>query len=126
MAYVIDGVFKIRRNKTHILKVKTDIEKEELIEKAIIKHRNFDQSFDRVSPYVLLYPEFREVNFVPGTEEIFSLVKYKEARLSPKTTRNLHFTFAFVMSFSTTSFLTGLLLMTMKRTMTLNMRKMPQ
>ncbi|CAB4014342.1 G2 M phase-specific E3 ubiquitin- ligase [Paramuricea clavata] len=79
MAYVIDGVFKIRRNKTHILKVKTDIEKEELIEKAIIKHGNFDQSFDRVSPYVLLYPDFSEVNFVPGTEEIFSLVKYKEA-----------------------------------------------
>jgi DNA mismatch repair ATPase MutL len=78
MAY-IDGVFKTRRNKTHIFKVKTDIEKEELIEKAIIKHGNFDQSFDRVSPYVLLYPDFSEVNFVPGTEEIFSLVKYKEA-----------------------------------------------
>ena len=63
----------------HIFKVKTDIEKEELIEKAIIKHGNFDQSFDRVSPYVLLYPDFSDVNFVPGTEEIFSLVKYKEA-----------------------------------------------
>ena len=61
------------------MKVKTDIEKEELIEKAIIKHGNFDQSFDRVSPYVLLYPDFSEVNFVPGTGEIFSLVKYKEA-----------------------------------------------
>ena len=63
MAYVIDGVFKIRRNKTHILKVKTDIEKEELIEKAIIKHSNFDQSFDRVSPYVLLYPDLRSSLF---------------------------------------------------------------
>ena len=43
MAYVIDGVFKTRRNKTHILKVKTDIEKEELIEKAIIKVTSHDE-----------------------------------------------------------------------------------
>ena len=79
MAYVIDGVFKTRRNKTHILKVKNDIERKELIEKAIIKHGSFDQSFDRVSPYVLLYPDFSEVHFVPGSKEIFSLMKYKEA-----------------------------------------------
>ena len=41
-----------------------------MIEKAITKPANFDQSFDRVSPYVLLYP---------GTNETFSLSKYKEA-----------------------------------------------
>ena len=50
LAYVNDGVFKARRNKTHILKVKNDIERDELIEKAITKHANFDQSFDRVTP----------------------------------------------------------------------------
>ena len=79
MACVNGGVFKARRNKTHILKVKNDIERDELIQKAITKHANFDQSFDRVSPYVLLYPDFREVYFVPGTNETFSLSKYKEA-----------------------------------------------
>ena len=80
LAYVnSDGVFKTRRNKTHILKVRNDIEKDELIEKAIVKHGNFDQSFDYVSPYVLLYPDFSEVYFVPGTKEAFSLMKYKEA-----------------------------------------------
>ena len=73
MAYVNDGVvFKARQNKTHI-------EQDELIEKAITKHANFDQVFDRVSPYVLLYPDFREVYFVPGINETFSLSKYKEA-----------------------------------------------
>lgn len=35
--------------------------------------------FDSVSPYVLLYPDFSEVYFVPGTKDIFSLSKYKEA-----------------------------------------------
>ena len=80
LAYVnSDGVFKTRRNKTHILKVRNDIEKDELIEKAIVKHGNIDQSFDCVSPYVLLYPDFSEVYFVPGTKEAFSLMKYKEA-----------------------------------------------
>ncbi len=72
-------VFKTRRNKTHILKVKNDIERDELIEKAVIKHGNFDQSFDHVSPYVLLYPDFSQVYFVPGTNETFFLIKYKEA-----------------------------------------------
>ena len=48
LAYVNDGVFKARQNKTHILKVKNDIERDELIEKAFTKHANFDQSFDRV------------------------------------------------------------------------------
>ena len=47
LAYVSsDGVFKTRRNKTHILKVKNDIERDELIKMAIVKHGNFDQSFD--------------------------------------------------------------------------------
>ena len=35
LAYVNDGVFKARRNKTNVLKVKNDIERDELIEKAI-------------------------------------------------------------------------------------------
>lgn len=55
------------------------MERVELIEKAIVKHGNFDQSFDCLSPYVLFYPDFSEVYIVPGTKETLSLMKYKEA-----------------------------------------------
>ena len=39
----------------------------------------FDQTFDGTTPYVLLFPDFSEVNFVPGTKYTFVLSSYKQA-----------------------------------------------
>ena len=57
----VDGVFKSRRGKMHSMKSNT--KKEEITRKAIAKHSSFDQTFD-----FLLFPDFSEVNFVPGTK----------------------------------------------------------
>ena len=74
------------------------------------------------SPYVLLHPDFREVYFDPGTNETFSLSKYKEAisKDYKKLTFYLCLRDEFVLS---TNFLTGLLQMKVKRMldMTINL-----
>jgi len=79
IASVADGVFKARRGKTHCVTVKSSADKEEITRKAVEKHSSFDQTFDGTVPYVLLFPDFSEVNFVPGTKETFVLSSYKKA-----------------------------------------------
>ena len=74
-----DGVFKSRRGKMHSIIVKSNAEKGEITRKAIAKHSSFDQTFDGTIPYVLLFPDFSEVNFVPGTNDPFVLSSYKQA-----------------------------------------------
>ena len=49
------------------------------MQKAEAKHASFDQSFDDTLKYSLLYPNFREVVNVPGTNEKFQLSTYKQA-----------------------------------------------
>lgn len=74
-----DDAFKSRRGKTHTVKVKSNAVLEDVIAEAVRKHASFDQSFDNIPPYVLLYPDFREVFFIPGTSDVFTLSAYKEA-----------------------------------------------
>lgn len=49
--------------------VKSNTDKEEITQKATAKQSSFDQTFDGTIPYVLLFPDFSEVNFVPRTKE---------------------------------------------------------
>lgn len=74
-----DGVIKPRRGKTQIVRVKSSSSKEDLLMKAIEKHSLFDQSFDNTDSFTLLYPDFKEVNVIPGTSKSFTLAGYKEA-----------------------------------------------
>lgn len=74
-----DGVFKSRRGKTHIVKVKSNAARDDIIMEAVNKHASFDQNFDEMPAYVLLYPDFREIFFIPGTANVFTLSAYKEA-----------------------------------------------
>ena len=39
----------------------------------MMKHATFDRSFDESLEYVLLYPNFSEVNHIPGTKDMFTL-----------------------------------------------------
>ena len=59
--------------------MKSNADKGDITRKAIAKHSSFDQTFDGTVPYVLLFPDFSEVNFVPGTKEPFVLSSYKQA-----------------------------------------------
>ena len=79
IASAADGVCKARRGKTHFVTVKSSADKEEITRKAVEKHSSFDQAFDGTIPYVLLFPDFSQVNFVPGTKEAFLLSSYKKA-----------------------------------------------
>ena len=79
LASQVDGVFKSRRGKMHSITVKSNADKGEIIGKAIAKHFSFDQTFDGTIPYVPLFPDFSEVNVVPGTKEPFVLSSYKQA-----------------------------------------------
>ncbi|PFX24850.1 Heparan sulfate glucosamine 3-O-sulfotransferase 2 [Stylophora pistillata] len=74
-----DGVIKLRRGKTQIITVNSLAKKEDIMQKAKAKHASFDQSFDDTLQYTLLYPDFREVVNVPGTNETFQLSTYKQA-----------------------------------------------
>ena len=53
-----DGGFKPRRGKTQVVKVKSNTVKDDIISEAVKKHASFDQSFDSIPPYVLVYPDF--------------------------------------------------------------------
>ena len=79
LAAQTDGVIKLRRGKTQIITVSSLANKEEIMHKAVAKHSSFDQTFDETLAYALLYPDFREVIHVPGTNEKFTLAAYKQA-----------------------------------------------
>ena len=79
VAYNNDGIIKCRRGKTHTVKVKSNAGVEEIMQKATEKHSSFDQTFDHTATYILLYPDFKEVKFIPGTIQLFDLASYKEA-----------------------------------------------
>ena len=79
IASQVDGILKARRGKTHSVTVKSTADRQEITKKAIAKHSSFDQNFDGSISYVLLFPDFSEVIFVPGTKEQFVLSSYKKA-----------------------------------------------
>ena len=59
------------------VKVGKDINQEEICQLAIKKHCDHDQFFSNLEQYVLLYPDKKLVYQVPGTNEMFTLAKYK-------------------------------------------------
>lgn len=79
LAAQTDGVIKLRRGKTQIITVNSLASKEEIMQRAVAKHASFDQTFDETVAYALLYPDFREVIHVPGTNDKFPLAAYKQA-----------------------------------------------
>ena len=76
-----DGVVKARRGKTHVnvITVSSSATKEGITQKAIEKHRSFDQTFDETVTWALLYPDFQEIQWIPGTRQPFILSYYKQA-----------------------------------------------
>lgn len=79
LAYYSDVVIKNRRGKTQIIRNKASATKEDILEKAFEKHARLDQTFDDSVSYKLLYPHFSEIEYVPGTKDLFKLREYKVA-----------------------------------------------
>ena len=63
-----------------MITVSSSATKEEITQKAIENlHRSFDQTFDQSVAWVLLYPDFREIQWIPGSRQPFILSNYKQA-----------------------------------------------
>ena len=74
-----DGKLSLKRVATLPLTVAPTIGSEELLAKAVKKHTRFnEQLFKRHKVYRLLYADYKEVTTIPGSEEPFTLSKYKE------------------------------------------------
>ena len=59
--------------------MQSNAERGEITRKAIAKHSSFNQTFDGTIPYVLLFPDFSNLNFVLGSNDPFVLSSYKHA-----------------------------------------------
>ena len=68
----------MRHGEIQIITVSTSANKEEITQKAVMKHASFYQSFNESLEYVLLYPDFWEVIHIPGTKDMFTLGAYKD------------------------------------------------
>ena len=78
------GELSIIRGKKQSLKILDSCSAEDLKKEAIEKWANFDQTFCSMEEYKLLYPDMKEVHFIPGKEEtLFQLRKYKEELAKP-------------------------------------------
>ena len=74
-----DGKVDPVRGKGLPLKIKKTAKSDEVLQAAIKKRVDFDRSFHSDYLYRLLYPVGQEVVNLPGSNEPFSLLKYKEA-----------------------------------------------
>ena len=79
MVAKVDGKVDPVRGKGLPLKIKKNARSDEILQAAIKKRIDFDRSFRSDYLYRLLYPDGQEVVNLPGSNEPFSLLKYKEA-----------------------------------------------
>ena len=65
------------------MKVGKDYGVVEVCQAAIKKHAEHDQFFCGEEDYILLYPDQKPVLKVPGSDEDFSVAKYKQELAKP-------------------------------------------
>ena len=78
-----DTDLKYIRGKRLPVKVSDKCSAAELKEAAIEKHSKYDQEFCALEDYVLLYPDCKEVFYLPGSSNVFQLDKYKHDLAKP-------------------------------------------
>lgn len=69
---------KPARGKSLPLDIQPQWSSQQLLAAAVKKQKDFNQDMEDV-PYVLLYPDGREVTHIPGTDDPFTIQRYKEA-----------------------------------------------
>ena len=77
------GDLKYIRGKRLQVKVSDKCSAAELRKAAIEKHSKYDQEFCALEDYVLLYPDFKEVFYLPRSLNVFQLDKYKHDLAKP-------------------------------------------
>ena len=73
-----DGTPHIVRGKVLPLKINEQSNAREVVEAALEKRKKHDRTFRKDCEYKLLYPNGQIVNNLPGIDEPFTLMKYKE------------------------------------------------
>ena len=73
-----EGILAVKRGSKLALKVGKDFGSEQVLVIAIKKHSDHDQFFSGEEEYVLLYPDQKVVNKVPGSNDDFTVAKYKQ------------------------------------------------
>ncbi len=62
----------------HSVAVSHSVGESELIKIAVEKHSRFTRKLSRVKEYLLLYPDKPRVEKLPGSQENFTLERFKE------------------------------------------------
>ena len=74
-----DGKLSIKRGATLPLTVAPSVTARQLLKNGVEKHARFNNNLiDHRESYSLLYPNYKEVMIIPGTQEPFTLKKYKQ------------------------------------------------
>ena len=74
----LQGELRKVRSSIIMLTVSPDITAEELVRLAVDKHCTCNWYLSRTAVYKLLYPDGQLVQTVPGTDEPFTLEKYRQ------------------------------------------------
>ena len=83
LAYNSNGELKQRRGSSLPIDVKCNISDITLKRVALDKHLAFNKQLPRDHEFVLLYPDFQQVKYIPGTSQPFTLRCYKECLGKP-------------------------------------------
>ena len=79
----------IRGNRLPV-KVQKSFKAAEVLSAGILKHSNHDQLFCSSEDYSLLYPDQKVVASIPGSEELFTVEKYKKELAKPCSKLDLY------------------------------------
>ena len=72
------GSLKRVFGKTLPVQLSTDMNYDEVLERSLKKWKDYDRTFSQERDYVLAYPDTNLARTIPGTDEDFTLKKYKE------------------------------------------------
>ena len=85
-----EGKLAVVRGSKVALKVGKDFGAVEVLRAAVKKHADHDQFFCGDEDYILLYPDQKEVVKVPGSDEKFTVAKYKQELAKPYSKVDLY------------------------------------
>ena len=72
------------------VKVQKGFNASQVLKEAITKHSNHDQFFCGLEDYDLLYPDQKVVDYIPGTDDCFTVEKYKKELAKPYSKIDLY------------------------------------
>ena len=84
------GVIGIVRGSKLPVQVGKDSTAFEVLSRAVEKHANHDQFFASMEEYVLLYPDQKVVQKVPGSKDDFTVFRYKKELAKPYSKVDLY------------------------------------